>query len=177
MVTSTQAIGARIATLGLSQRKLASMLGVSQAALNGWLNGYTRPPARFLERATEVLDVMEEVERAATAAREEVLARVREGTPIGSRATGHVEPRSSADPRDPDVLAEKLPDVLFVEEVAELLRCHPKTIKRRLDHHVFFRWRRFQASTAARVGSKAAVLQWLSTGGGHRKPARKGRRR
>ena len=175
MVTSTQAIGARMATLGLSQRKLASMLGVSQPALNGWLNGYTRPPARFLERATEVLDVVEEAERAATAAREEVLARVREGTLIGSRAAGRV-PRGNGDPRDPDVAAEKLPDVLFVEEVAELLRCHPKTIKRRLDHHVFPvapipgidrrpRW------------SKAEVLQWLSTGGGHRKPARKGRRR
>ncbi len=176
MVTSTQAIGARMATLGLSQRKLASMLGVSQPALNGWLNGYTRPPARFLERATEVLDVMEEAERAATAAREEVLARVRERTPIGSRAGGHVEPRGNGDPRDPDVAAEKLPDVLFVDEVAELLRCHPKTIKRRLDHHVFPvapipgidrrpRW------------SKAAVLQWLATGAGCRKPARKGRRR
>ena len=47
MVSTTQAIGARIATLGLSQRKLAAMLGVSQPALNGWLNGHTRPPTRI----------------------------------------------------------------------------------------------------------------------------------
>ena len=77
MVTPTQAITARIVRLGLSQRRLAAMLGVSQPTLNAWLNAYTRPPATFVEQATEVLDVVEEAERAADAARQEVLARRR----------------------------------------------------------------------------------------------------
>ena len=178
MVTSAQPIAARMVRLGLSQRRLAAMLGVSQPALNAWLNGYTRPPATFAGQATEILDVLEVAERAADAAREEVLARVRELQPgsVGARAAaGHVAGRGHGDPRNSDVVSDELPEVLFLEELAELLRCHPKTIRRRLDAHVFPvapipgidrrpRW------------SKAAVLQWLASGAGRRKPARRRRK-
>ena len=174
MVSPTQAIGNRIATLRLSQRKLAAMLGVSQPALNGWLNGHTRPPTGFAEQATEILNVVEEAERAADAAQEQVLARVRELQPclIGERARRHAEARGNGDSCGPDVAPDELPDVLFLEDLAALLRCHPKTIKRRLEAHVFPvapipgidrrpRW------------SKAAVLRWLAAGGAGRKPAQR----
>ena len=171
MVTPMQAITARITRLGLSQRRLAAMLGVSQPALNAWLNGYTRPPATFVDQATEVLDVEEEAERAADAARQEVLARRRQqqASPVGSRAARRVEARSASNPSDLDVAPDELPDVLFLGDLAALLRCHPKTIRRRIDARVFPvapipgidrrpRW------------SKAAVLQWLAAGGSLRKP-------
>lgn len=171
MVTPIQAITARITKLGLSQRRLAAMLGVSQPALNAWLNGYTRPPATFVEQATKVLDVEEEAQRAADAARQEVLARSRrqQACPTGSPAAGHVGARSERNPPDLDVAPDDLPDVLFLGDLAALLRCHPKTIRRRIDARVFPvapipgidrrpRW------------SKAAVLQWLAAGGSLRKP-------
>ena len=119
MVSPTQAIGARIATLGLSQRKLAAMLDVSQPALNGWINGHTRPPTGFAEQATEILNVVEEAERAADAAREQVMARVRELQPclIGARARRHAEARGNGDSCGPDVAPDELPDVLFLEDL------------------------------------------------------------
>lgn len=170
MVTPTQSITARIVRLGLSQRRLAAMLGVSQPALNAWLNGYTRPPATFVEEATEVLDVVEEAERAADAARQEVLARRRpqRACSIRSRTAGHAEARDEGHPSDLDVAPDELPDVLFLGDLAALLRCHPKTIRRRIEARVFPvapipgidrrpRW------------SKAAVLQWLAAGGSLRK--------
>ena len=60
-----------------------------------------------------------------------------------------------------------LPEVLFLDDVAALLRCSPSTIKRRLRAHVFPvpplpgidkrpRW------------SKAALVQWLAVGGSDR---------
>ncbi len=133
MVTPTQAIAARMATLGLSQRKLAGMLRVSQPALNAWLNSYTRPPTGFAEQATEILNVVEEAERAADAARMQVLAQVRELQLclIGARAWRHAEGRGNGDSCDPDVAPDELPDMLFLEDLAALLRCHPKTIKHR----------------------------------------------
>ncbi|MCY4661987.1 MAG: helix-turn-helix transcriptional regulator [Acidobacteria bacterium] len=177
MVTTARAIAARLVTLGLSQRRFAAMLRVSQPALNGWLNGHTRPPMRFVERATAFLDVMEEAERAADAAREEVLSRMHGLQPflMGSRPHG-VERRGHGDPGDPDAAANELPEVLFLEELAGLLRCHPKTIKRRMEAGVFPvapipgidsrpRW------------SKAAVLQWLAASGAAGKPARRPRGR
>lgn len=179
MVTSAKPIAARLVSMGLSQRKLATLLRVSQPALNGWLNGHTRPPAGFAEQATEVLDMVEEAERAAHAAREEVLTRMRERQPdwIGERIRGRAAGRrGNRDPWDPDVASDELPDVLFLDDLAALLRCHPKTIRRRLDAHVFPvapipgidrrpRW------------SKAAVLEWLASSAGRRKPAPRGRRR
>ena len=69
---------------------------------------------------------------------------------------------------------ETLPEVLFLDDVAALLRCSPSTIKRRLRARVFpvaplpgidkrHRW------------SKAAVLEWLALGGSG--AAVRGRRR
>ena len=179
MVTSARPIAARLARLGLSQRKLAAMLHVSQPSLNGWLNGNTQPPASFAEQATVILDVLEEAERAAAAAREEVLTRMPERQPgsSGTRVRGRAaRRRGNRDMWDPDVASDELPDVLFLEDLAALLRCHPKTIRRRLDAHVFPvapipsidrrpRW------------SKAAVLEWLASGAGRREPARRGKRR
>ncbi len=140
MVNPVRPIAARMVRLGLTQRRLAAMLRVSQPALNAWLNGYTRPPATFAEQATEILDVLEAAERAADAAREEVLARTREVQPgsVAARvAAGHLAARGKGVPRDPDVASHELPDVLFLNDLASLLRCHPKTIRRRLDARVF----------------------------------------
>ena len=56
-VTDAQAIRARLATLGVPQHALAAALGVSQATLSLWLNGYREPPAEFEAEAAEALDV------------------------------------------------------------------------------------------------------------------------
>ena len=61
-------------------------------------------------------------------------------------------------------VASDLPEVLFLEDVAKLLRCSPSTVKRRLRARVFPvpplpgidkrpRW------------SKAALLRWIEVGG------------
>ena len=59
---------------------------------------------------------------------------------------------------------DALPEVLFLEDVAALLRCSPSTIKRRLRAHVF--------PVAPLPGidkrprwSKAVLAQWLTVGG------------
>ena len=77
--------------------------------------------------------------------------------------------------RDVEAGADELPDVLFLPDLAALLRCSPKTIKRRLAAHVFplapipgidkrLRW------------SKAVVIAWLAAGApGHVLPARRKR--
>ena len=72
-VTDAQAIRARLATLGVPQHALAAALGVSQATLSLWLNGYREPPAEFEAEAAEALDVLEQAERAAAEARAKVL--------------------------------------------------------------------------------------------------------
>ena len=80
------------------------------------------------------------------------------------------DPQERADPTG----ADDLPEVLFLADVAALLRCSPSTIKRRLRAHVFpvaplsgidkrYRW------------SKVALLQWLAVGGSG--AAVRGRRR
>ena len=80
-------------------------------------------------------------------------------------------------PHDVEAGAEELPEVLFLPDLAALLRCSPKTIKRRLAAHVFplaplpgidnrLRW------------SKATVTEWMAVGApGHPLPARWKRRR
>ena len=73
-VTHSQAVRARLATLGVSQHSLASSLGVSQATLSLWLNGYRQPPAGFEAEAATALDLLEQAERAATEARAMVLS-------------------------------------------------------------------------------------------------------
>ncbi len=68
---------------------------------------------------------------------------------------------------DTNVAVDELPEVLFLEDVAALLRCSPSTIKRRLRAHVF--------PVAPLPGidkrprwSKAALAQWLTVGGAGR---------
>ena len=71
------------------------------------------------------------------------------------------------DRADDDGGMNALPEVLFLDDMAALLRCSPSTIKRRLRAHVFPvpplpgidkrpRW------------SKAALAQWLAVGGSGR---------
>ena len=78
MVTDLHAIRARLVRLGLSERKFAKLLGISQPTLNARLNGDRRVPAGFEAQCAEALDVWEEAERAATEARAKVL----EGRPV-----------------------------------------------------------------------------------------------
>ena len=88
MVTPTlQAIRARMAVMGLSQHRFAELLGISQPTLNARLNGYRRSPADFEQQAAEMLDLFEEAERAAAAARARVLER-RAGPAGDRRARG-----------------------------------------------------------------------------------------
>lgn len=70
-----QTIRARMAVMGLSQHRFAELLGISQPTLNARLNGYRRSPAGFEQQAAEMLDLFEEAERAASAARARVLER------------------------------------------------------------------------------------------------------
>ena len=78
MVTCLHAIRVRLVRLGLSERKFATLLGISQPTLNARLNGYRRVPAGFEAQCVEALDVWEEAERAAAEARAKVL----EGRPV-----------------------------------------------------------------------------------------------
>ena len=68
-VTHTQVVRGRLATLGVSQHALARALGISQATLSLWLNGYRQPPTGFEAEAAAALDLLEQAERAATEAR------------------------------------------------------------------------------------------------------------
>ncbi len=72
-VTHTQVVRVRLAALGVSQHALARALGVSQATLSVWLNGYRQPPTGFEVEAAAALDLLEQAERAATEARAKVL--------------------------------------------------------------------------------------------------------
>ena len=73
-VTYPQAVRVRLAALGISQHALARALGISQATLSVWLNGYRQPPTGFEVEAAGALDLLEQAERAATEARAKVLA-------------------------------------------------------------------------------------------------------
>ena len=71
--------------------------------------------------------------------------------------------------------ADALPEVLFLDDVAKLLRCSPSTIKRRL------RARVFPVAPLPGIGkrprwSKAALLEWIATGGSGRAVRGRGRR-
>ena len=89
-VTSVQAIRVRLTKLGVPQHALARALGVSQATLSLWLNGYRQPPPGFEAAAHAELDLRERAERAANEARAGVLAGTRPGDwrpPTRRRAT------------------------------------------------------------------------------------------
>ena len=69
-----QAVRARLAALGVSQHALARALGISQATVSLWLNGYRTPRPGFEAAAMAELDLMEQVERAAADLRTHLLA-------------------------------------------------------------------------------------------------------
>ena len=75
---------------------------------------------------------------------------------------------------DADGGTHALPEVLFLEDVAALLRCSPSTIKRRLRAHVF-PVAPLPGIDKRRRWSKAALLEWLAVGGSG--AAVRGRRR
>ena len=156
-----RSIRGHLAELGLSQHDLAAALGISQSTLNAMLNGRRPARAGFEAQAAEALDRLERVERAAAEAREQAVA--------GRRGEGR-EQEEVADDGDMD----PLPEVLFLEDVAALLRCSPSTIKRRLRAHVF-PVAPIQGIDKRPRWSKAAVLQWLAVGGRSASPT--GRRR
>ena len=69
--------------------------------------------------------------------------------------------------RERSIGVDSLPEVLFIEDVAKLLRCSPSTIKRRVRARVF--------PVAPLPGidkrprwSKSALLAWLAAGGSGR---------
>ena len=69
--------------------------------------------------------------------------------------------------RERGIGVDSLPEVLFIEDVARLLRCSPSTIKRRVRARVF--------PVAPLPGidkrprwSKSALLAWLAAGGSAR---------
>ena len=150
-------IRGRLAGLRLTQHDLAAALGIGQSTLNGILNGRRAVPAAFEEQATEALDRLEHAELAAAEARDKAVA--------GPASISGEHGEATDDESD------ALPEVLFLEDVAALLRCSPSTLKRRLRARVFPvapirgidkrpRW------------SRAAVMQWLAVGG----PVRRRRR-
>lgn len=70
-------------------------------------------------------------------------------------------------PSDADARTDGLPEVLFLDDLAALLRCSPSTIMRRVRARVF--------PVAPLPGidkrprwSKAALLEWLAAGGSGR---------
>ena len=156
-----RSIRGQLAELGLSQHDLAAALGISQSTLNAMLNGRRPARAGFEAQAAEALDRLERVELAAAEAREQAVA--------GRRGVGREQEEVAADgDMDP------LPEVLFLEDVAALLRCSPSTIKRRLRAHIF-PVAPIQGIDKRPRWSKAAVLQWLAVDGRSASPT--GRRR
>lgn len=153
-------IRGRLAQLGLSQHDLASALGLSQPTVNAILTGRRAPRAGFEVRAIRALNRLERIEQAAAEARAKA---VEEMGAAECNQTG-----------DEPIDVEALPEVLFVEDMAALMRCSRSTLERRVKARAFplapirgidKRWR----------WSKTAVLQWLALGGPSGKPAR-GRR-
>ena len=156
-----RSIRGQLAELGLSQHDLAAALGISQSTLNAMLNGRRPARAGFEAQAAEALERLERVELAAAEAREKAVA--------GRRGMGSEQEEVAADgDMDP------LPEVLFLEDVAAVLRCSPSTIKRRLRAHTF-PMAPIQGIDKRPRWSKAAVLQWLAVGGRSASPT--GRRR
>ena len=157
-----RSIRGQLAELGLSQHDLAAALGISQSTLNAMLNGRRPARAGFEAQAAEALDRLERVELAAAAAREQAV--------VGRRGVGSEQEEVAADgDMDP------LPEVLFLEDVAALLRCSPSTIKRRLRAHIF-PVAPIQGIDKRPRWSKAAVLQWLAVGGRSASPTDRRRR-
>ena len=66
-------VRARITRLDMTQRQVARVAGVEETKFSRWLSGDREPPAWFTEKVGCVLDALEEAERAAKAARRQVM--------------------------------------------------------------------------------------------------------
>lgn len=157
-----RSIRGRLAGLGLTQHDLADVLEICQSTLNHILTGRRPAPEGFEVRANRAIDFLERVELAAAEARSKAVAE------IGGAARN----AAGDDPID----VERLPAVLFLEELAALLRCSRATLERRIKSRVF------PVSPIRGVDSrprwsKVAVMQWLALGGPSDAPMRRRQQR
>ncbi len=160
--SAMRAIRGRLAALGLTQYDLAAALGMGRSKLNAVLNGREPVPEGFEARATAALDRLERIELAATEARSKAV------TEMGGAACN----ASGDEPVD----VEALPEVLFLDDMAALLRCSRSTLERRLKARTF-PLAPIQGVDKRLRWSKAAALHWLAMGGLSVTPPRRGRRR
>ena len=63
-----------LAALGIPQERVALELGIDRSLLSRYLRGLRKPPEGFKARLNATLDRLEAAERAATEARERVMA-------------------------------------------------------------------------------------------------------
>lgn len=157
-----RSIRGRLAGLGLSQHDLAEVLEICQSTLNHILTGRRPAPTGFEARANRALDFLERVELAVAEARSKAV----------SEMGGAARNAAGDDPID----VERLPAVLFLEELAALLRCSRATLERRIKSRVF------PVSPIRGVDSrprwsKVAVMQWLALGGPSDAPMRRRQQR
>ena len=148
--TAIRSIRGRLAGLGLSQHDLAAVLEISQSTLNHILTGRRPAPEGFEARANRALDFLERVELEVAEARSKAVAEM----------GGAARNAAGDDPID----VETLPAVLFLEDLAALLRCSRATLERRVKAGVF-PVAPIQGVDSRPRWSKVAVLQWLALGG------------
>ena len=156
-----RAIRGRLAALGLTQYDLAAALGMGQSTLNAVLNGRYPVPAGFEARATAALDRLERIELAAAEAR--------------AKAVEEMGGAACNESGDEPVDVEALPEVLFLEDLAALLRCSRSTLERRLKARVL-PLKPIDGVDKRPRWSKAAALHWLAMGGPSGAPVRRRRR-
>ena len=155
-----RSIRGRLAGLGLTQHDLAAVLEICQSTLNHILTGRRPAPDGCEARATRARDFLERVELAE--ARSKAIAEL----------GGAARDAAGDDPID----VERLPAVLFLEELAALLRCSRATLERRVKARVF-PVPPIQGVDSRPRWSKVAVLQWLALGGPSDAPLRLRQRR
>lgn len=157
-----RSIRGRLAGLGLTQHDLAAVLEMCQSTLSHILTGRRPAPAGFEARAARALDLLERVEVAVAEARAKAVAE------MGGAARN--------ESGDDSIDVETLPAVLFLEELAALLRCSRATLERRVKARVF-PVSPIQGVDSRPRWSKVAVLQWLALGGPSAAPVRRRQRR
>ena len=157
-----RAIRGRLAALGLTQHDLAAALGLSQPTVNAILTGRRAAPDGFEALASRALTRLERIELAA------IEARAKAFEEMGVAACNKSD--------DDAIDVEALPEVLFVEDLAALLRCSRWTLERRVKARVF-PLAPIQGIDKRSRWSKAAVMQWLAMGGEIGAPTRRRRRR
>ena len=157
-----RSIRGRLAGLGLTQHDLAAALGISQSTLNHILTGRRPAPEGFEARATRALGLLERTEVAAAEAR--------------SKAVAEMGGAARNESGDDFIDVEALPEVLFLEDLAALLRCSRATLERRVKARVF-PVAPIQGVDRRPRWSKVAVMQWLALGGPSHAPMRPRQRR